>query len=118
MTTHRTAALAALALLLGGAIPKAAPEPTDTFSVTVTGVRNSTGIVAVALFGSESASGFPDAEPLRTTSALASTTGVELTFDALPAGSYALAVIHDENENGEMDTNDYGLPLEGFAGFA
>lgn len=32
----------------------------------------------------------------------------------LPPGTYAIALIHDENGNGEMDTNALGLPTEAF----
>lgn len=38
-----------------------------------------------------------------------------LTFTNLPPGEYSLSVIHDENENGELDTNFIGIPKEGFA---
>jgi len=43
----------------------------------------------------------------------------ELTviFDDLPPGKYGVSVIHDENENGELDSNMIGIPREGF-GFA
>ena len=34
-------------------------------------------------------------------------------FDALPRGPYALAVIHDENDNRRLDTFA-GIPREGF----
>ncbi|WP_232279356.1 DUF2141 domain-containing protein [Psychromonas ingrahamii] len=33
--------------------------------------------------------------------------------DILP-GKYAMAVIHDENTNGKLDTNLIGVPKEGF----
>lgn len=39
---------------------------------------------------------------------------VIVTFENLPAGSYAVSVIHDENENGELDSNFMGIPKEGF----
>lgn len=32
----------------------------------------------------------------------------------LPAGSYAVQVMHDENDNGTLDTNFMGLPVEGY----
>ncbi|MBZ0108020.1 MAG: DUF2141 domain-containing protein [Candidatus Scalindua rubra] len=34
-------------------------------------------------------------------------------LDILP-GKYALAVIHDENVNGKLDTNWLGIPKEGY----
>ena len=36
-----------------------------------------------------------------------------ITLDALPHGTYALAVIHDENANRRLDTLA-GIPREGF----
>jgi uncharacterized protein (DUF2141 family) len=36
-----------------------------------------------------------------------------LMFDNLPSGTYALALIHDENGNGKLDTM-MGIPKEGF----
>ncbi len=37
----------------------------------------------------------------------------EVRFDALPVGTYAVAVIHDENANKKLDTM-MGIPREGF----
>jgi len=37
---------------------------------------------------------------------------VELMIEDLPAGKYALAVFHDENGNGKLDTNWLGVPKE------
>lgn len=36
-----------------------------------------------------------------------------LVFGDLPSGTYALALIHDENGNGKLDTM-LGIPREGF----
>jgi uncharacterized protein (DUF2141 family) len=36
-------------------------------------------------------------------------------FLGIPAGTYALVVIHDENRNGKLDTNWLGRPTEGYA---
>lgn len=35
-------------------------------------------------------------------------------FDNIPQGQYAVSVIHDENENGELDKNWVGIPKESF----
>ena len=40
--------------------------------------------------------------------------GMIATFNNLPAGNYALAIFHDENSNGDLDTNAVGIPSEGF----
>ncbi len=36
-----------------------------------------------------------------------------IRFDGLPSGTYAIALIHDENSNNKLDTS-FGLPREGF----
>ena len=40
---------------------------------------------------------------------------VKVVFEYLPFGDYAVSAIHDENENGELDSNVIGIPKEGFA---
>ena len=37
---------------------------------------------------------------------------VQLLIEDLPSGEYALAVFHDENGNGKLDTNWLGIPKE------
>jgi len=39
---------------------------------------------------------------------------VTVVFENLQPGDYALSVIHDENDNGELDSNAFGIPKEGF----
>lgn len=34
-------------------------------------------------------------------------------FDPIPAGTYAVACFHDENKNGKLDSNLFGIPSEG-----
>jgi uncharacterized protein (DUF2141 family) len=40
---------------------------------------------------------------------------VTVVFEELKPGAYAIGVIHDENENGELDSNMIGILREGFA---
>lgn len=37
-----------------------------------------------------------------------------IVFDKVPAGTYAIALYHDENLNGMMDARENGFPLEGY----
>ena len=83
--------------------------------VEVLKIRNSTGTVACALF--ESPDGFP-LEYLRYATNIMvikiRETQARCDFLDIPPGSYALAVIHDENMNGKLDTNLMGIPTEGY----
>jgi len=35
-------------------------------------------------------------------------------FEGVPAGEFAVALIHDENANSKLDTNLFGIPSEGW----
>jgi uncharacterized protein (DUF2141 family) len=35
-------------------------------------------------------------------------------FKNVPVGTYAVSLIHDENDNGKMDTNMFGIPKEDY----
>jgi uncharacterized protein (DUF2141 family) len=37
-----------------------------------------------------------------------------VTFKKVPAGTYAISLFHDENDNGKMDTNFLGIPKESY----
>jgi uncharacterized protein (DUF2141 family) len=38
-----------------------------------------------------------------------------IVFKDLPYGNYAIALLHDEDKNGELTKNFIGMPKEGFA---
>lgn len=38
----------------------------------------------------------------------------EVVFTDLAPGDYAVMVLHDENDNGQLDTNLVGMPIEGY----
>jgi uncharacterized protein (DUF2141 family) len=92
-----------------------AQSPCPGIHVKILDIRNSTGDVACALF--ESPAGFP-------TEYLRSATNIMVIkirakqarcdFEDIPPGTYALAVIHDENMNGKLDTNWIKIPTEGY----
>lgn len=92
-----------------------AQSPCPGIHVKILDIRNSTGAVACALF--ESPVGFP-------TEFLQSATNIVIiqirdtkarcNFLDIPPGTYALAVIHDEDMNGKLATNWIGVPTEGY----
>jgi uncharacterized protein (DUF2141 family) len=63
-----------------------------------------------------SADGFPskNAAALKSGTAEAQAGTTVFQLPALPAGVYAVSVLHDENNNGKMDTNWVGMPNEGY----
>jgi len=83
--------------------------------VKILNIRNSTGGVACALF--ESSVGFPTEFLHSATNIMiikVRDTQARCDFEDIPPGTYSLAVIHDENMNGKLDTNWLGVPTEGY----
>ncbi|MFT4735110.1 MAG: hypothetical protein ACI9K1_002069 [Arcticibacterium sp.] len=93
-------------------LPASKPE-TVTITISIEGIRNSRGTIGVALHNE--ASKFPDGEAFISKEiSLSSSGSIEVVFENVPAGNYAIAIMHDENNSGEIDFNEYGMPLEGF----
>lgn len=111
----RIAAAAFLALALdAGAAPEESGEgERASFRIQIEGARSDGGAILCSLF--ESAEGFPrqrDKARARTQSALRKGSAT-CEFKDLPPGTYAVAVFHDENGNGQLDLGVLGIPKEG-----
>ena len=80
--------------------------------VTVKNIKDAKGTIRVGLFTREN-----DFLKNAAEGKVVKASGKEVTvvFENLKPGDYALSVIHDENENGELDSNMIGIPKEGFA---
>lgn len=87
---------------------------TATLTVNVSGFKNAKGVAKYWLFNS--ADGFPTDEKKVVKCVEASITGTtsRYVFENLPAGTYAIGVIHDENGNHKFDTNFMGIPKEAY----
>ena len=104
-----TTALAAMV-----AIPVLAAD----LSIEVRGVRSADGRVYVAVHGPESKDTFPSGDDIMSGLREPARIGtLHFVVNDLPAGRYAVNAFHDENDNGELDTNLVGIPSEGY-GFA
>lgn len=101
------------ALLAVPAFPAFAASTNAQLRVEIRGHDGPTGSLMVAVF--DSAREFPSGKRVREAT-------LPLTRDpsnntmrcsfTLPAGRYGVAVIHDRNGNGRMDTNFIGIPRE------
>jgi uncharacterized protein (DUF2141 family) len=98
-------------LALGG--PAAGSSATAALIVKVE-LRHQRGALACALYASPL--GFPGeiARAKATLRKAIPSKRAECAFPELPAGDYAVAVVHDENGNGKLDTNFLGMPTEGW----
>jgi uncharacterized protein (DUF2141 family) len=83
-----------------------------SLEVTIKNIKNKKGSIRIGLFTNDT-----DFMKKIAYGKIVKVDGAEVTavFDDLPAGDYGISIIHDENENGELDTNKMGIPKEGFA---
>lgn len=86
----------------------------NRLEVTVKNVKDAKGTVRVGIFKNEETF-LKEATIGKIVKANAGE--IKVVFENVPAGTYAVSVIHDENENGELDSGFFGIPKEGF-GFA
>ena len=110
--------LSAFLLIVSGLLQKAAPANSydDRFPllIDVTQVSSKKGPVMVALF--QAADGFPmeagkavyreKVQPLNGRAVL--------RIEGVKAGTYAVALFHDTNEDGQLNLNFLGIPKEGY----
>ena len=83
--------------------------PKARLLVEVHNVRSQKGVVYIALF--KSGKEFPEGKPTEGKKVDVKGNSVKATFSVEP-GNYAIAVFHDENNNGEMDKKIFGIPKE------
>jgi len=85
-----------------------------SLQVDLSGLRNAKGHVLVSVFRTEA--GFPDDPSKAVQKQRVAVNGDKAVakFNALPIGTYAVAVLHDENDDLKMDKNFVGIPKEGY----
>ncbi|PKQ09236.1 MAG: hypothetical protein CVT73_03735 [Alphaproteobacteria bacterium HGW-Alphaproteobacteria-12] len=101
------------------------PAHAGNLKVTVEGVRSDDGALMIGFY--DSALNFEDAIDTSARVGLLNDKGrlVGVTMRAktgpqgiaimkLPPGRYGVIVFHDENDNGLLDVNIFGLPVEGY----
>jgi uncharacterized protein (DUF2141 family) len=98
--------------LLGAGLASVGASPLASLDLGVSGLRSTKGLVRVCVTASPAHFPACDGDPqARHLSVSASDVGT-LRFEGLPSGSYAVALFHDENGNGKVDTR-FGIPTEG-----
>lgn len=86
---------------------------TNSCTVQITGFKSNSGKCLVSIF--KQAKGFPTEfqSAFENTSVTIRDGKCTVLLKNLFPGEYAVAVVHDENGNGKLDTNFLGIPKEG-----
>jgi len=103
-----------VAILFIGSFASFTPPFNQNLKVTVIKLDSNDGVVLVSLF--KEGSGFPDDAVKAFGKEKGYIVGKSATiiFKSVPPGSYAVAILHDENNNQKMDKNMLGIPKEGY----
>ena len=116
--TRSILATAAAAGLMGLAGVAAAPALAAELVIEVRGVRSDAGRLYVAVHTPRTGEKFPYEDGMFAGVQQRAHPGdMRFVLRDLPPGRYAVNAFHDENGNGDLDTNVLGIPTEGY-GFA
>lgn len=105
-----------LALAIGAAALTSAAEATESpaaLEVSISGLRNMKGNVLVCVTANPRF--FPDCskDPKSFRATVPARDSAQVSFRGIAQGTYAIALVHDENGNSKMDMAIF-LPREGF----
>ena len=86
---------------------------TDSLTIVITGLENDDGEVLITV--SNSRENYESDNPAFIGMKVKiENRKAEYTFEELPFGEYAIKLFHDENMDGELDTNFLGIPTEDY----
>lgn len=88
-------------------------NPTS-LQVSISGASSDTGSIRILVFSKPS--GFPDQvkQALKSISLTPKNGKASFKLTDLPTGTYAIGVIHDQDNDGKLSTNAVGYPVEKF----
>jgi len=115
MRTHLIS-LSALLILAGNLFSQDSTKVVMTIgelTLNITGFENNAGTVKIALSHSKE-DYTKKGKAYRAVSAAIQNKIAQWKFKELPFGNYAIKIFHDENDNGELDTNFLGIPSENY----
>lgn len=102
-----------LAVILIMSLVSYQAQSQDTYSLTikVEDADSNKGKMFFALYDEEG--DFLD-KAIKATKSKISQKASTITFEDIPEGIYAVSIFHDENDNGKLDSNFFGIPKEDY----
>ncbi len=105
----RTSTLIAAAFAAALITPIAAASD---LTINIEGIKDAGGTITLGLFDEASYNGDG---AVNGADLVVEGDTVSVTFDGLEPGEYAVRLYHDVNDDGEMNTNPFGMPVEPYA---
>ena len=101
-----------LSVLLAATLMATPAALASDLTVNVEGIADAKGTIMLGLFDEATYNGDG---AVNGASLKVEGDSVSVTFDGLTPGEYAVRLYHDINDDGEMNTNPFGMPTEPFA---
>ncbi|MCH2033070.1 MAG: DUF2141 domain-containing protein [Tenacibaculum sp.] len=86
-------------------------QDTKTITVTISNATSDKGIIKFGLHNKET---FMVKNPLQVAESKIENGKCKIVFKNVPVGEYAITCFHDKNENGKMDFQPNGMPMEAY----
>ena len=88
-------------------------DTNQTIELNVTDIKQIKGQLLISLHNKD---GFPDQEKKSAlnTKVKVNNANMKITLKVPKSGFYAISLVHDENENNQLDKNYLGIPKEGY----
>ncbi len=83
-------------------------------TVVVDGIRNHKGQICLRVYNNEQGFPFTDTSEVQSGCVQIQGNSIKKDFYGLKAGTYAVAVVDDQNEDYKLNRNFLGIPQEGF----
>ncbi len=100
-------------IIILGALVSISSLMANDIDVEITNILNKNGDVKIGLYNKAEDFSKIDKVYKEATIKISSKT-VKYKFTNIPNGTYAIAIFHDENQNGKIDKNFLGIPKEGY----
>ena len=88
--------------------------PDNSVTITIENIKNTNGTIQIAIFDKSESFPKPGGE-FKVAKYKIVAGQSQFKIKDIPNGEYAIAIHHDENSDGKMNTNLIGIPKEGYA---
>ncbi len=112
MTAIRLFPACALVATFGLALGAHGLARAETLTIVIEDIRESKGTIQVEVFAGKAQFDGSDTAVAASFAQAATTGSMTFVAEDLPAGQYAIRIMHDVNGNDELDANFIGIPTE------
>ena len=90
------------------------PQTGGDLELIIKNAKSNKGVIQILIFNKED--GFPEIhhKAFKAMSLPVSNLSAKVILENLPSGNYAISVFHDEDSDGKMKKNNFGIPIDNY----